>query len=141
MRLPHLCPAGARRSDRRSCIPRSFSSCSNTMTFTSTNDSVSIFKDRKLWPGIYKIQNVRSQTFVDIREHTKTLCCRPATVLRGKGLVGTCLRSAPTVAVMMILSGKFSLWDLDIPSAGYSVEPRFPLPCIERGNVARTRHA
>lgn len=139
--LPHLCLAGAGYSNCRSCIPRFFSSCPNTMTLTSTNDSVSIFEDGKLRPGTYKVQNVCSQTYVDIREHSKELCGRPDTVLKGKGLVGACPRLAPIVAGIMIFSGKFALGDLDTQYAGYSVEPRFSLSCTERGNIARPRHA
>ena len=59
------------------------------MTVTSTNDSVSIFKDEKLKPGIYRIQNIVGQTYVDIREHTRELCGRPTTVLEGKGPVSS----------------------------------------------------
>jgi hypothetical protein len=55
---------------------------------------MSIFEDGKLRPGIYKIMNIVGQTYVDIREHTKELCCRPAAASRGKGLVGSCLRLA-----------------------------------------------
>ena len=54
-----------------------------------TMTSTSIFKDGKLKPGIYKIQNAASNTYVDIREHPKELCCRPATLLEGKGRVGS----------------------------------------------------
>ncbi|KAF9781762.1 hypothetical protein BJ322DRAFT_243167 [Thelephora terrestris] len=50
------------------------------------NDAVPIFKAGKLRPGIYKIQNIVSQTYVDMRESPKELCCRPATLLEGKGL-------------------------------------------------------
>jgi hypothetical protein len=49
---------------------------------------MSLFKDGKLRPGIYKIQNIVGQTYADIRDHTKELCGRPATALEGKGLVG-----------------------------------------------------
>jgi hypothetical protein len=87
------------------------------MTSTSKNDSVSIFEDGKLRPGIYKIQNIVGQTYVDIREHNKELCGRPATVLEGKGLVGLSLFGSIVVA-MIISSGKFSLWNLDIPYEG-----------------------
>jgi len=45
-----------------------------------------IFESGKLKPGIYRIQNIVGQTYVDIREHSKELCCRPATLLEGKGL-------------------------------------------------------
>ena len=85
--------------------------------------------------------NILGQTYVDIREHSRELCGRPTTVLEGKGLVGSYLRLAPIIIAMTILSGRFALWDLDIPYAGYSVESRFTLPCTERDNVARTRRA
>ena len=111
------------------------------MTLTSTNDSVSVFEDGKLRPGIYKIMNIVSQTYVDIREHTKELCGRPVTVLEGKGLVGSRLHLVPTIIPMISFSGKSALQDLDIPYAGYSVQPRSSLPCTGRGDVARTRQA
>ena len=69
------------------------------MTLTSTSGYTSIFKDGKLKPGIYKIKNIVSQTYVDIREHTRELCCRPATVLEGNKLVGSYPRLAHIVVV------------------------------------------
>jgi len=42
----------------------------STMTLSSTiSDSLSIFEDDKLKPGIYKIQNLFGQTYMDIHEH------------------------------------------------------------------------
>ena len=59
-----------------------------TMTFRSHSDSPSIFRDGKLKLGFYKIQNLYSQTYLDIHEHSKELCCRPAQNLEeGRGLV------------------------------------------------------
>ena len=98
-----------------SCSSRSPGSCSHTMTLTSTNDYASIFKDGKLKPGVYKIQNIVSQTYVDIREHTRELCCRPAAVLEGNGLVSPCPHLAHAVVIVIIFSGKFSRWVLGIP--------------------------
>jgi len=46
---------------------------------------MSLFKDGELKPGIYKIQNIVGQTYVDVRDRSRELCCRPATVLEGKG--------------------------------------------------------
>ena len=48
------------------------------MAFTSTGNSSSIFEDGKLKPGIYKIQNLYSEAFLDIHEHSREMCCRPA---------------------------------------------------------------
>jgi len=58
------------------------------MTLNSTTDSSSIFRDGKLKPGIYKIQNLFAETYLDIHLHSKKVCCRPARDLEdGRGLV------------------------------------------------------
>ena len=58
------------------------------MTFTSTGNSSSIFEGGRLKPGIYKIQNLYSQGYVDIYEHSREMCCRSAQDLgEGRGLV------------------------------------------------------
>ena len=57
------------------------------MPLTSTTNSDSVLEDGKLKPGIYKIQNIVGQTYVDIRDHSRELCCRPAAALEGNGLV------------------------------------------------------
>ena len=51
------------------------------MSHSPNDDAMSIFVDGKLKPGTYKIQNLASQTYLEIIEHSKELCCRPATVL------------------------------------------------------------
>jgi len=57
------------------------------MTVNSTSDSASIFKDGKLKSGIYKIQNIYAETFLDIEVHSREVCCRPANNLgEGRGL-------------------------------------------------------
>ena len=77
-------------------VPSRFrGSCAHIMALTPTNDSTSIFKDEKLRPGIYMIQNIVSQTCVDIQGYTGELCGRPAAVLEGKGLVGPCFHWLP----------------------------------------------
>ena len=48
----------------------------------------SIFQDGKLKPGIYRIRNIVSQTYVDIKDDVHELCGRPSTVLEsGRGEV------------------------------------------------------
>jgi len=48
----------------------------------------SIFENGKLKPGIYKIQNLYTEGFVDIHEHSREMCCRPARDLGdGRGMV------------------------------------------------------
>jgi len=69
------------------------------MTLNSTNNSASIFENGMLKPGIYKIQNLHSETYLDIIRHTKELCCRPARDLEdGGGLVRLPLPSAICVS-------------------------------------------
>jgi len=61
----------------------------HTMTLTSTDNSLSIFKDGKLKPGPYKIQNIFSETYLDFEVHSREICCRLGTDLgEGKGIVG-----------------------------------------------------
>ena len=53
-----------------------------------TDDPLSFFEGGKLKPGIYKIQNLYSRTYLDTHEHSREVCCRPAKDLeQGKGLV------------------------------------------------------
>ena len=61
---------------------------SHTMTTNPMSNSVSILNDGRIKPGIYKIQNVVGQTYLEIREDSKELCCKPAAASEdGKGLV------------------------------------------------------
>jgi len=58
------------------------------MSQSSTSSFSSSFERGRLKPGVYKIQNVYAETFVDIHEHSKELCCRPHKDLEPKkGLV------------------------------------------------------
>ena len=58
------------------------------MAAATADNALSIFKDGKLKPGVYKIQNLYGQTYLDIHEHSKEVCCRPATALgEGRGFV------------------------------------------------------
>jgi len=56
------------------------------MTPQSTSDS--ILEKGKLKSGIYRIQNVQLETFIDIEVHTREVCCRAFKSLgAGRGLV------------------------------------------------------
>ena len=58
------------------------------LIFPTMTSSSSIFENGRLKPGIYKIQNLSSETYLDIHRHSKELCCRPARDLEdGGGLV------------------------------------------------------
>ncbi|KAF9783525.1 hypothetical protein BJ322DRAFT_1071542 [Thelephora terrestris] len=57
------------------------------MNLNSPNASFSIFKDGRLKPGIYRIQNIRSDTYLDIHQHSNEVCCRPKREIEeGRGL-------------------------------------------------------
>ena len=84
-----------------------------TMPLRSTNDSSSIFQDGKLKPGIYKIQNIQSETYLDIEVHLRELCCRPSKDLgEGRGFV--CRYPLICGSYLMIRSGKSKALGLDI---------------------------
>jgi len=84
---------------------------------STTSDSLSIFKDGKLKPGIYKIQNLRAQTYMDVHEHLREVCCRPATALEeGRGFVRPFFSLLSVY--LMIGSGRSSLSGLDTPYGG-----------------------
>ncbi|KAF9649751.1 hypothetical protein BDM02DRAFT_1745526 [Thelephora ganbajun] len=48
-----------------------------TMTLNSTSNTSSILEGGKLKPGIYKIQNIQTGTYLDVEVHTREVCCRP----------------------------------------------------------------
>jgi len=64
------------------------------LTFPS-DDPMSIFMNGKLKPGAYGVQNLASQTYLEILEHSRELCCRPAGVLTPKDAVVMSTRSWP----------------------------------------------
>ncbi|KAF9649758.1 hypothetical protein BDM02DRAFT_3128122 [Thelephora ganbajun] len=50
-------------------------------------DRFSILQDGKIKPGIYKIQNIVSKTYADIKDHVRELCGRPSSTLeKSRGL-------------------------------------------------------
>ena len=60
----------------------------SSATMTTTSGSSSIFKDGKLKPGIYKIQNLKPEYYLDVRTHSMEVCCRAERDLEeGRGLV------------------------------------------------------
>jgi len=62
------------------------------MTLKSASDSSSILKDGKLNPGIYKIQSINTETYVDVDVLKREVCCRSGKDLgEGRGLVSRCL--------------------------------------------------
>jgi len=72
-----------------------------------SGSSTSILQDGRIKPGIYKIKNIVSQTYVDIKDHVRELCCRPTSALgdsRGLweilplGLGYTIRKAGPSVA-------------------------------------------
>ena len=87
-----------------------------TMTFTSTSNSSSAFQDGKLKPGIYKIQNLFHDAYLDIHEHpAREMHLRPAQDLReGRGLVRRYRLLVTRIVCLTIRSGKSNPLELDI---------------------------
>lgn len=93
----------------------------STMSSNSTSGSSSIFNNGKLNPGIYKIQSIFTQTYLDIEVHSRDVCCRPAKDLEeGRGLVRQCLLSA-------VHASDDQQWEIKQFGRGYTVQ-RVSLP-------------
>ena len=78
--------AGHCRHQRRQLFlssPRTISFGAVMLT-PPTDDPMSIFVGGKLKSGTYKVQNLASQTYLEVLDHSKELCCRIATVLTPK---------------------------------------------------------
>lgn len=83
------------------------------------DDPMSIFVDGRLKPGRYKVQNLASQTYLEILEHSKELCCRPATVLSSKdALVISNILHGPR----MINVADDLQWDFQASDSGYRIK-------------------
>lgn len=54
------------------------------MTYSSPTNP-SILQDGRIKPGIYKIKNIVSQTYVDTKDHVRELCGRPSSALQKSG--------------------------------------------------------
>ena len=81
-----------------------------------TLNSSSIFEGGILKPGIYKIQNIYTETFLDIEVHSRGVCCRPAKDLgEGRGIV----RCYPSSVGLVPHDQK---WEIKQLGAGYSVQ-------------------
>ena len=91
------------------------------MTSNSTANSLRVFEDGKLKPGIYKIRNLRSETYLDIHQHSKEVCCRPTRDLEDeRGLVRPYLPFAVRVS-------DAQKWEIKPLGIGYTVR-RVSLP-------------
>lgn len=90
---------------------------------------ISIFRDGKLKPGVYKIRNTASHTYVDIQDNQKDLCCRPLSVLGDKGQV-IWRPTRPKPCRLTACSGKLSRWVQDTPYAGYGIQSLFGLSTL-----------
>ena len=66
---------------------------------TMTPNPASILENGRVKPGIYQIQNLGSETYLDIHRQTKELCCRPTQDLaKGEGLVRLSLPSVVCIS-------------------------------------------
>lgn len=61
------------------------------MEKSSTRVFTSIFEGDKLKEGVYMIQNLHTESYLDVRLRSMELCCRPVNDLEaGRGLVRLC---------------------------------------------------
>jgi hypothetical protein len=69
---------------------------------TNEMPSSSILENGKLKPGIYQIQNLAGQTYVEMQESERQLCGRPATVLStGDGVVRSArILNSPKISIV-----------------------------------------
>jgi len=85
-----------------------------------------IFEDGKLKPGLYKIQNLVSKTYLDIHEHSMKVCCRPAsTQEKGDGIVRTPCFPNFSLANRVFTVGSPAAWWRLFNSYGGSTFERF----------------
>ena len=103
----------------------------------------SIFENGRLGSGIYKIQNLLSETYLDIHKVSLKACCRPARDLEdGGGLVRPYLS-------FLIYKPNDSKWEIKSFAVGYTVRrvslpiPFGSLPLLmtstDRRELGRTR--
>ena len=63
--------------DNRIFLPSSSRRRACSIDHDPEPDHPRIFEYGNLEPGIYKIQNLRSETYLDVHHHSKEVCCRP----------------------------------------------------------------
>ena len=96
-------------------LPRLAAFTLSTMTFNSTSGCSSILEGGKLKPGIYKIQNINTEAYVDVEVATRELCGRLAQNLgEGRGFVCRHLLS------LFIYDDK--KWEIRSSGAGYTIQ-------------------
>lgn len=73
----------------------------------SFTTSSSILQDGRIRPGTYKIKNIVSQTYVDIKDHVREICGRPSSVLeKSRGQVSFQLSSQHWLQCLTTTSGR-----------------------------------
>ena len=84
-------------------------------------DPLSIFVNGKLKPGTYNVQNLVGQTYLEVLEHSRELCCRPSTALSQQdGLV--CLVLYNRLAPPMLTVFFFQQWEFKVSGSGYTIK-------------------
>jgi len=92
------------------------------MHLTPSDDPMSIFVAGKLKPGRYKVQNLASQTYLEVLEPSKELCCRPASVLSPKDALVILEHNPVRRTVLMFLTLRFLQWDFQPSGSGYKIK-------------------
>ena len=93
-----------------------------TMHLTPTDDPMSIFVGGKLKPGRYKVQNLASQTYLEVLEPSKELCCRPASVLSPEDALVITARTPDRRKNPKSLMLRGLQWDFQPSGSGYKIK-------------------
>ena len=101
---------------------------------STTGDSLSVLKDGKPEPGIHEIQNLCTRTSMDVHDHLREVCCRPATDLEDRmGFVRPLWPATHS-------SGDWK-WEIEPLGAGYSVQRvRLSIFCDTISATVREQH-
>jgi len=101
-------------------VQASHSSRTAVMLVPTPDDPMSIFKDGSLKPGVYKVQNLGCQTYLEVQEHSRGLCCRPATVLSPEDALVISSHHALVLECLIFLNA--SQWEFQPLGSGYKIK-------------------
>ena len=94
------------------------------LTFPN-NNPMSIFEDGKLKSGTYKVQNLASQTYLEVLD-SKELCCRTPTVLTPKDalVIQNTLLTFERSVFLILHSGNLKQWNRGTTRSKRYARPR-----------------
>jgi hypothetical protein len=98
------------------------SALTTIMSVPPPKDLMSMFVNGTLKPGKYKVQNLTGQTYLEILEDSRELCCRPGTVLSPQdALVCDSPKHLPNPQELQTYV-MISQWDFQVSGSGYKIK-------------------